>query len=142
MKKIFIATLIASCFTFFGCKEEGLNNLVGTWNVCSFEKEGQSMDIFDSHITFEDKGNNVFEMNGNSGVNSFFGDVSISEKGFQVSDKMGSTKMMGAPDEMVFEDNFIACLIGADSADIIEENGEQILKIKNTKENLVLSLKK
>lgn len=141
MKKLLIlVTALFSIFT-FGCKRVEKNTassfspdeFSGIWKTLSLEKEGIQQQIAESEISFEVKDSQTLSVNGNSGVNTFFGDVIIKDGKVTVSDKMASTKMAGSPEAMEFEDLFLSCLTGADDFEIFEKDNESILKISNQK---------
>ncbi|MBQ0052195.1 MAG: META domain-containing protein [Treponema sp.] len=148
MKKAFILiTALASIFT-FGCKRAektevsattvNTADLAGTWKIQSLEKAGVQQQIALSDITFEAKSEEVYSVSGNSGVNQFFGDVTVKNGKLTAGDNMASTKMAGAPEAMEFEDNFLACLIKADAVEVAGNT----LKISSTEAASVLTFVK
>lgn len=135
MKKLSLFFL-GFVLAFIGCKNE--MNVVGEWETCSLEINGIKQEICISNITISKKTNNEYSFNGNSGVNRFFGSVEIKGNSFSVKDDMGSTKMMGEPRAMEFEDNFIKTLIEADSVKVYTENNADFLIIENKNKTMKL----
>ena len=56
-----------------------------------------------------------FSLNGYSGVNSFFTNLKDTSDAFPIGDKLASTKMMGAPEDMAFEDALLKVISLAES---------------------------
>lgn len=135
MKKLSLL-LLGFAFAFIGCKNEA--NVVGEWETRSLEINGIPQEICISNITIAQKTNNEYSFNGDSGVNRFFGSVEIKGNSFSVKDDMGSTKMMGEPRAMEFEDNFIKTLIEADSVKVYTENNADFLTIENKDKTMKL----
>lgn len=138
MKKS-LAILPLLALSLFGCNTKSAEDIVGDWNIKSFEKDGVQQQIAVSDISFEKKSGSSFDVKGNSGVNSFFGTVSVKNGTFKASENMGSTKMAGSPEAMAFEDDFLACLTGADAVEITEVDGKKVLKITDKDTKSVLS---
>ncbi len=111
----------------------------GTWSIYSFSIEGKSQQLAVSNITFEKISEDSYSINGNSGVNSYFGNISVKGTKLQTTSNFGSTKMAGSLDDMQFENNFLKCLTGATNARTYEENGNQLLEITNANEKSVLT---
>ncbi len=127
MKKLFL--LLGCVFMFAGCKNSA--SVEGNWETRSLEINGTAQEICISEISFEKSTNGVYSINGNSGVNNFFGSVKINDADISVQDNMGSTKMAGEPKAMQFEDNFLQTLIEAASFRVFNESGSEFLEIKN-----------
>ncbi len=138
MKKNLLFGLLMSGLVFAGCKESEANRVIGNWKVQEFEKDGSKIPIEESGISFEQESENVFKVNGNSGINTFFGNVEIKNKGIVVDDKMASTKMAGSPEAMEYEDNFLLCLTGADGIELDESDGKKVLKLSSSKNNMTI----
>lgn len=117
---------------FVGCKES--SSIEGDWETRSFEINGIVQEICVSDISFTKSTKNIYSVNGCSGVNRFFGSVKINGTSFFVQDDMGSTKMLGEPNAMEFENNFLQTLIEAKSFRIFNENSTEFLEIKNNDE--------
>lgn len=122
----------------FGCNSHA-KDFSGSWKIYSFEKEGITQKSVYSEITFEKQGETVYAVNGNSGVNAFFGEVTIRGARLKANSRFGSTKMAGDPEAMTYEDNFLRCLLGADSAKIVTEDNMDYLKIVNKADQSVLT---
>lgn len=125
MKKLLFALLacIGLCFT--GCKEA--KELEGNWVIKSFVIDGVAQQLAISNIEFS-KAGSKWNVNGNSGVNTFFGSVKVTKDKIVMGDNIGMTKMMGEPAAQEYEDLFIPALLKADGYSI-EGN---ILKITNS----------
>lgn len=130
MKKMNFMVLL-SAILFCGCSSKALK---GTWTTTEMNVAGKVQTVSPSEITFSGDG----KVNGNSGVNSFFGDVKTSKTSFAVGSNLASTKMMGAPEEQAFEDNFMQILIDADSYEV---SGDKLI-IKSSKTNSSLTFKR
>ncbi len=101
MKKFFYLLLCPVLMFLFSCAapQEEVHPLHGKTFQLADAKGHKAM------MTFNADGN----VNGNSGVNRFFGQYKTA--GDQIIFyQMGSTKMAGAPDAMKFEDNFMGKL--------------------------------
>lgn len=140
MKKIFLV-LLSLCICLVSCKKTSFP-LEGEWETYSFEIDGVMQEICISGFTMEGKSNGKYDFNGNSGVNSFFGSVKISDNNFKVQDNMGSTKMAGEPRAMEFEDNFIPAFARANSWKVTEEGNATLLTLKTEDGSRVLVFKK
>lgn len=136
--KTFLFMVIAMLtIAFTSCSNEA-KDLSGKWIIYSFEVNGEKQQLVVSDITFEKQSDNSYSVNGYSGVNSYFGDVTISGTKIKPGTNFGSTKMAGDPASMTFEDNFLKCLTGATSAKLTNEDDTEFLEIKNDKDNSVL----
>lgn len=112
--------------------------LEGNWKVQEFTKNDEPIKILESGISFEQKSETIFAVTGNSGINSFFGDIEIIQNTISVGDKMASTKMAGSPEAMEYEDTFLECLTKADGIEILEQDGNETLKISSSQNNMSL----
>lgn len=130
MKKLLF--LLGFVFMFVGCKEASL--IEGNWETRAFEINGIAQEICVSDISFTKSSKNIYSISGNSGVNRFFGSVKVKSSSFFIQDDMGSTKMLGEPNAMEFENNFLQTLIEAKSFKIFKENSSEFLEIKNDDE--------
>lgn len=113
---LLVSTVI--CALFLGCKEE---NVSGMWKINSLQKDGISQEICDIEIQL-DQINNVISAAGNAGVNNFTGEFILNNNGSISVNNLASTKMMGSPEAMEFENTFIELLNGLSSAKIKEGN--------------------
>lgn len=141
MKKIILGLSILAGLFMASCSGAGgtdVKEIQGSWGIYRFDIDGVAQQLVISDINIEQKSKNSFEVHGNSGINSYFGEVSVSGKKLSVSDRMASTKMAGAPAEMEYEDNFLMCLTGAEKIELLEENGMKILKITNSGKKMSL----
>lgn len=113
MKKIatIFALILGTAAIFTSCASNNAENLEGNWIVQSLKSENQEINVVPANLELRKNGNN-YSYSGNAGVNQFFGDVKIKNGKFSMKNG-GMTKMMGAPEEVNFEDNFIACLNSA-----------------------------
>lgn len=123
---------------FTSCSEKE-NDFSGKWEIYSFEINGIQQQLAVSGINFEKQSETTYSVNGNAGINSFFGDVTITGTKINAGDKFGSTKMAGDPAVMEFEDNFLKCLTGASSAKIKSEGNAEFLVISNSKDKSILT---
>lgn len=130
--------ILAGCTSTKVKTDSAATTYLGTWQIDSFQIDGIFQQIAISEITFEEVHGKSYNIYGNSGVNSFFGEVKIDGSTLSVADNMGSTKMAGSPEAMEYEDNFLACLTSAEKIEITEEGNALILTISNTKTNSVL----
>jgi heat shock protein HslJ len=113
MKKIatIFALILGTAAIFTACASNNAENLEGNWIVQSLKSENQEINVVPANLELRKNGNN-YSYSGNTGVNQIFGDVKIKNGKFSMKNG-GMTKMMGAPEEVNFEDNFIACLNSA-----------------------------
>ncbi|WP_407399924.1 META domain-containing protein [Treponema sp.] len=117
MKKIFLIITAALSFIIFGCKStEGKTKtsgkaitpsaLCGEWKIQSLTGF-KNADQTDATLSIIAKDEDEYSLNGFSGVNSFFATLSDTPKAFPIGNNLASTKMMGAPEDMAFEDELI-----------------------------------
>lgn len=139
---------LALMIVFVGCTSSKVKTdsdstvYLGTWQIDSFQIYGIFQQIAMSEITFEEVHGKSYNIYGNSGVNSFFGEVKIDGSTLSVADNMGSTKMAGSPEAMEYEDNFLKCLTTADNIEIHREENILILTIFSSKTNSSLYFRK
>lgn len=139
---------LALLFAFTGCTSAKVKTdfdssvYIGTWQIDSFQMDGIFQQIAVSEITFETDQGKTFNIYGNSGVNSFFGEVKIDGSSFSVGENMGSTKMAGSPEAMEYEDNFLACLTTAEKIELHEDGTILLLTISSSKTNSQLHFRK
>lgn len=133
MKKIALILTAFVGMIFMGCKNENTAKFEGNWETSGFELNGVAQEICASDMAVKANGP-VIDLNGNSGVNTFFGSADVKGDSVKVRDNLASTKMAGDPAAMEFEDNFIATLCGADSWSV--EEGK--LTVKNNANGGVL----
>lgn len=138
LKTLLFAILTLGLFTMTGCKTD-TKDFEGSWTIYGFSINGTAQQIAVSEITFEQQTANQFSVTGNSGVNAFFGDVTINGSKIKPSQNFGSTKMAGSPEAMEYEDNFLKCLLGASKAKIRTEGGFEFLEITNSKDKSTLT---
>ena len=144
-KKHFI--LILTGLIFMGllasCKNKNIS-IEGNWETSHFELDGVVQEICVSELNIKKIKETTYQVNGNSGINSFFGTV-ISENGkFKASDQFGSTKMAGDPKAMAFEDNFMDVLLQADTVELKENenNAVQLILTSASKKGKIIFQKK
>lgn len=122
------------CTFFLSCKDE---NISGMWKIHSLQKNGISQEICDIDIQIE-QNQNVISVAGNSGVNNFSGEFIVNNDGSISVQNLASTKMMGSPAAMEFENLFMELLNGLSSAKIKDEN----LILENKEANLTATFSK
>lgn len=116
MKKLFLFVAAVFSFCFAGCTAKksvevseqalSLKDITGDWTLESmtgFEGDKLIPVTFSVNPDTESEDSDMYLVSGNSGVNTFFA-VIKDENPFPLADKLAQTKMMGAPDEMAFED--------------------------------------
>ena len=119
MKKSFVfATLAAILFT--GCT--GQPEITGNWTCSEIIIDGNLITGAKAEIIIEQINKYDYTFRGNSGVNSLSGTVTVNKNIFKPWDNFASTKMMGEPVAQTFEDNFLICLMKADSCKMEDEN--------------------
>ena len=108
MKKLFLI-LTAAALSFVGCKSvsssaEGSStsavSIEGEWQTSKLEIGGVEQELCPSEMSIAKKDGDLYSINGDSGVNRFFGDVKVSGSSFKVQDNIGSTRMAGDPVSM------------------------------------------
>lgn len=134
--KSFITVTMAALtgLFFFSCKQT--DELNGTWNTCGFEKDGIAQEIAVSNIIFTSEGNKLI-VAGESGVNLFNGTVKAN-KGKIEFINVASTRMMGDPNAMAFEDMFLEAISFADEYSI----KDGVLTISSSKKNMKIMFRK
>lgn len=125
MKKIFvilsavISLFLIGCATTGGSSKTGAkgttpSKICGEWKIQSLtgfenaEHFGATLSVFAN----EDE---EFSLNGYSGVNSYFANLADTPKAFPIGNNLASTKMMGAPEDMAFEDELLKLIANAKS---------------------------
>lgn len=141
MKKLFLI-MAAVALSFAGCKSI-TPEIEGDWQTAKLEINGVEQELVMSEITLTQKDGAAYSIDGDSGVNRFFGDVKVSGSSFKVQDNIGSTKMAGDPASMKFEDIFIQALLSASLWEKIDEGSSVLLKLtdKNGKHILTFTKK-
>lgn len=149
MKKLFLI-LTAAALSFVGCKSvspsnegasvEGASNknastatisIEGDWQTSKLEIDGVEQELCPSEMSIKQKDGDLYSINGDSGVNRFFGDVKVSGSSFKAQDNIGSTRMAGDPVSMKFEDNFTDALLSATSWETFQKDSSTFLKISD-----------
>lgn len=139
MKKLFLI-LTAAALSFVGCKSvsssaEGSStsavSIEGEWQTSKLEIGGVEQELCPSEMSIAKKDGDLYSINGDSGVNRFFGDVKVSGSSFKVQDNIGSTRMAGDPVSMKFEDNFTDALLSAVSWETFQKDSSTFLKISD-----------
>lgn len=110
----FLSVVLAGLSLMFVSCGNNESALLGNWKTISYEKDGVGQPICESEIIFEKGEGDIFIARGNSGVNSFNGEIQIKGKSYKASENFASTKMMGDETSMEFENAFLECLITAD----------------------------
>lgn len=129
-----VAIVAISGFFFFSCEET--NELSGTWNTIGLEKDNVVQEIAISNLTFTPEGKTI-TVSGESGVNLLSGTVKLGKNKIKFIN-VGSTRMMGDPAAMEFENMFLETISYADSY-TLENN---TLTITASSINLKLTLRK
>lgn len=117
MKKSLLILAAVSVLTIISCRSTKTSSPVsesttitkfcGEWKIISFTGFDTMPDAYMNITYVEDvDSGEELSVNGFSGVNSFFATI-LDESSFPLGNSMGSTKMMGSPEEMDFEDAFI-----------------------------------
>ena len=117
MKKSLLILATVSVLTIISCRSTKTSSPVsesttitkfcGEWKIISFTGFDKMPEAFMNITYVEDvDSGEELSVNGCSGVNSFFVTI-LHESSFPLGNSMGSTKMMGSPEEMDFEDAFI-----------------------------------
>lgn len=137
MKKFLIVFAALLPLIFAGCK--GGENLDGKWVPVSMTQNGKSYEIESScFVDFSTSGSKII-VSGNSGVNLLNGEIKIGE-GSLTSNGFASTRMMGTPTQMAFEDAFLEIFSYATSYELkdgslkivsAEKNGEIVFEKAN-----------
>ena len=132
-KTLFI--LACCCSLFLGCSSK--ENFAGSWETTLLSKDGVVQSLCVSGMEIKPEGN-LWSVSGNSGVNRFMGSFAASKGKITPDDKFASTRMMGTPEAQEFEDLFLKAFTFADSYTL----KDNILRIENSKDNLILEFKK
>ena len=128
MKKMALILTALAGMVFMGCKSANTIKLEGSWEVSEFELNGVAQQICVSDMTVKANGDSVIDINGNSGVNIFFGSADVNGTSVKIRDNLASTRMAGEPAAMEYEDNFIATLAGSDTWSVTDGK----LTVKNS----------
>jgi len=122
MKKSLFILAAVTVLAFTGCRSTknpapvqestSITRFCGEWKVTEFTGFDTMPEAY-MNITYVDDIDfgEELSVSGFSGVNSFFASIS-DDSSFPLS--MGSTKMMGAPEDMDFEDAFLEVLSNAE----------------------------
>ena len=110
MKKIFYVLAAVLAFVLAGCKSTSVSQkaitpsaLCGEWKIASLSG-CDSAKIPEATLSVMAREEDEYAINGFSGVNRFFANLKNTPDAFPIGDRLASTKMMGAPDDMTFED--------------------------------------
>lgn len=130
MKKSFLMLAVLSVLTFAGCKSTKIISVedsmkykyVGEWTIESLSGfDGKMVEATMTILPVEDvedvKYPYELSVTGFSGVNRYFATIKGNKEKHElpIGNNMGSTKMMGSPEEMEFEDALIELLCTAES---------------------------
>jgi heat shock protein HslJ len=134
MKKYLSAVLIITMFTFFfnSCKSTEVQQIEGNWTTSAIEINKKELSVCPSTLIISKSNKNLYELNGNSGVNSFFASAKVKGTSFKLLNNMGSTKMLGDRESMEFEKNFTQILIEANSIKTFFEDSKEYLIIQSS----------
>lgn len=90
------------------------SELCGEWKIISLtDIPKEKMIEATLFVSPEDAVPGFYTVQGFSGVNQFFATIGDSLKSFPIGETMASTKMMGTPEEMEFEDSLVHTLATA-----------------------------
>ncbi|MBS7260156.1 MAG: META domain-containing protein [Treponema sp.] len=117
MKKSLLILAAVSVLTIISCRSTKTSSPVsesttitkfcGEWKIISFTGFDKMPDAYMNITYVEDiDSGEELSVNGFSGVNYFFATI-LGTNSFPLGNNVGSTKMMGSPEEMDFEDAFI-----------------------------------
>lgn len=125
MKKILI--VIAAALSLFaagckttggtsasGAKETSPSQICGEWKIESLTGFAAEK-IPEATLSVLAKDESEYTLSGYSGVNSYSTTLEDTPKAFPIGDRLASTKMMGAPDDMAFEDELLKVIALAKS---------------------------
>lgn len=134
MKKYLSAVLIITMFTFFfnSCKSTEVQQIEGNWTTSAIEINKKELSVCPSTLIISKSNKNLYELNGNSGVNCFFASAKVKGTSFKLLNNMGSTKMLGDRESMEFEKNFTQILIEANSIKTFSEDSKEYLIIQSS----------
>lgn len=138
MKKIFFTLLTISSLFLYGCKNN--ENIEGTWEVEKVVTGGTVLLDKNSYLEFSSE-NGKWNISGNSGVNTFHGEIEINDGNIKIRD-LAMTKMMGDPSAQEYEDIFIEVLMSVKSYTYSESKKKLVLKTGNEGEEIQLSRSK
>ena len=143
MKKtiLFLGLAIMAC-GFLACTSTNeLLDIEGNWNTQELVVEEKVFPLCDSSITIEKSENKNYELNGNSGVNIFFGSAKVKGQSFKVLNNLGSTRMLGDSESMEFEKAFTEVLIDARIIKRYSEGEKEflLLQTKNGKKKIIFA---
>lgn len=128
MKRSLLILAALSVIAFAGCKTtkvqvpggKAVTRMTGEWLIQSltgFDSESLPKAYMNNSLVDDIDAGKVLSVTGFSGVNQFFGSVKVSE-GFPMGESMGSTRMMGSPEDMEFEDTLIHLLATAENWEV------------------------
>jgi len=113
---LFALVIIGAVIFAAGCISPASETPKGTWVLIGSGPDNTpitgiiTLDIADSNIS------------GNSGVNNYFGSITVSSDGKSIISDLGSTKMAGTEEEMQAESAFFSALKGSAGYSIVDSN--------------------
>ena len=124
MKKSLLILAAVSVLVMTGCRSnkpetpvqetKAITRFCGQWHITSFTGFNTMPDAYMNITYVEDiDSGEELSVNGFSGVNYFFATI-LGTNSFPLGNNVGSTKMMGSPEEMDFEDAFIQVIALSD----------------------------
>lgn len=152
MKKILLISVAFATIFAFSCKttnetsktstttekenvtKETSMNIEGEWKLSKFIVNGTEKEIFDATLVVQKNEDGSYLFAGNSGVNQYSGNVTIDKFGNLVApNSYASTKMMGEPEKMEFEDEFLRVLsfVGKINVEKLSENCVELLDVQS-----------
>ena len=85
--------------------------IAGDWQLCEFVLNGQEQEIAAATLTLSSQNEDaVYTASGFSGVNSYHGSFTLSGDAIKPSEGFATTRMMGHPVAMEFEENYLHAL--------------------------------
>lgn len=132
--KLFFIFFVLS-FCFISCYDD--KNFVGDWEIVSLKKDDVYQTIAVSDLKVINKDGKFF-VAGNSGVNLFNGQIKNKAKDKIIIENLASTRMMGSPQAMEFENLFLETLTGTVNINIQDD----ILTLTNPEKKLELKFER
>lgn len=133
-KSLFIPLFATLMFAFTNCKSNQPTDITGKWLIETANGTSTTEAMNEAFITFGDSG----RVNGCAGVNTFFGDYTLSDGAFRISN-IGMTRMMGHNIEI--EDavcdalnNSAKIKVDGNTATIFNAANEAIITLKKAEE--------
>ena len=127
-KLLLCVVALASVFALMSCTKEE-KKLQGEFNLVEMIFNGESQNLIPADLIVTNIEGNKYSFAGNSGVNQYNGEVSISKDSFKASENFLSTKMAASEEEMNFEVMYLNVLLNADKLETFQKDGKECVKI-------------